>query len=315
MSRALRANEGPKNYTVSTRLKQVLALLILLAGFALLYRNVIPKLVHDWANDGNYSHGFLIVPIALYFVWERRGRLARAIPAPSVWGMAIILAGMALLMTGVLGSELFLTRISILGSIAGLILFLYGRHHLKILAFPVLFLLLMIPIPAIIFNQISFPLQLLASRFGELMLSVLGIPVLREGNVIQLANTSLEVAEACSGIRSLISLLTLGIVYGYFADRRLWVRILLALGTVPIAILANGFRVAGTGVAAHYYGQKAAEGFFHAFSGWLIFLLAFLMLFVLQHLICRVAPLRPSISDNKGASSAATQEGKCREEQ
>jgi exosortase len=148
----------------------------------------------------------------------------------------------------------------------------------------------MIPIPAIIFNQVAFPLQLLASRFGEMALLASQIPVLREGNVIHLANTSLEVAEACSGIRSLISLLTLGIVYGYFTDSRLWVRIALALGTIPIAIAANGIRVAGTGVAAHYYGAEAAQGFFHSFSGWIIFIAAFIMMFILYRVIAWAAP-------------------------
>jgi exosortase len=263
----------------------------LLAGcFALLYYNVIAKLVHDWYIDDNYSHGFLIVPIALYFVWERRSKLRQAVRAPSSWGLVIVLGSMAVLLAGILGSELFLTRVSILGTIAGAVLFLYGRNHFKILLLPIAFLLLMIPIPAIIFNQIAFPLQLLASRFGEMALTALQIPVLREGNVIQLANTSLEVAEACSGIRSLISLLTLGIVYGYFVDSRIWIRLLLIIGTIPIAIAANGIRVAGTGIAAHYYGPEAAQGFFHSFSGWIIFIAAFIMMFVLYRIIAWIAP-------------------------
>lgn len=252
---------------------------------------MIAGLVNDWTIDENYSHGFLILPIALYFVWERRSRLALAQLRPSLLGLVVILGSIAMLLAGVLGSELFLTRVSILGTIAGAVLFICGRHHLKILIFPISFLLLMIPIPAIIFNQIAFPLQLVASRFGELVLSGAGIPVLREGNVIQLANTSLEVAEACSGIRSLISLLTLGIIYGYFTDARIWARSALALATIPVAILANGLRVAGTGVAAHRFGPEAAQGFFHTFSGWLIFVIAFLMLFVLQHLIQWLVPV------------------------
>jgi len=153
-----------------------------------------------------------------------------------------------------------------------------------------LLLLLTVPIPAIIFNQIAFPLQLLASRFGETAISACGIPVLREGNVIMLATTSLEVAEACSGIRSLISLLTLGIVYGYFMHSSLWVRWVLALSSVPIAIFSNGIRVAGTGVAAHVLGPEAAEGFFHTFSGWLVFLVAFAMIFVFHRVIALFAP-------------------------
>jgi exosortase len=264
---------------------------VILAGcFAVLYQHVILKLVNDWYSDENYSHGFLIVPIALYFAWERKARLKDAVRAGSIWGLVVVVGSIALLLAGVLGSELFLTRISILGTIAGAILFLYGWNHLKILSFPIAFLLLMIPIPAIIFNQIAFPLQLLASRCGELALMACQIPVLREGNVIHLSNTSLEVAEACSGIRSLISLLTLGIVYGYFTDSRRWMRTVLAVGTIPIAIAANAIRVAGTGIAAHFYGEAAAQGFFHTFSGWIIFIAAFIMMFILYRILIIIAP-------------------------
>jgi exosortase len=156
--------------------------------------------------------------------------------------------------------------------------------------FPLAFLLLMIPIPAIIFNQIAFPLQLLASRFGETVLRLFNIPVLREGNVMTLANTQLEVAEACSGIRSLISLLTLGIVYGYFTDKRFLVRLVIALSTIPVAIVANGLRVAGTGIAAYHYGEEAAQGFFHEFSGWVVFVVSLVMLFVIHRTVLAVAP-------------------------
>ncbi|MBN2339464.1 MAG: exosortase [Acidobacteria bacterium] len=274
--------------------KVIAVILALLVCFAVLYRGVIAKLVHDWYVDDNYSHGFLIVPIALYFVWERRAKVREAAARPSLWGLVLVLGSMAMLLAGILGSELFLTRVSIVGTLAGVVLFLLGWNHLKILIFPIAFLLLMFPIPAIIFNQVAFPLQLLASRFGETALTLSQIPVLREGNVIHLANTSLEVAEACSGIRSLISLLTLGIVFGYFTDSRLWVRWALAIGTIPIAIAANGIRVAGTGIAAHHYGEAAAQGFFHSFSGWIIFVAAFIMMFLLYRIIAWIAPGRPA---------------------
>jgi exosortase len=266
---------------------------LLLAGSVwLLYGAVIRHLVHDWIRDENYSHGFLIVPLALYFVWERRNRLTSLPMEPSNLGLVIVLGSLGVLLAGVLGAELFLTRVSLIGLTAGSIVFLLGWRALRVLAFPVALLLLMIPIPALIFNQIAFPLQLLASQVGETTLRTLGVPVLREGNVIVLANTSLEVAEACSGIRSLISLLTLGIVYGYFSDPRGGVRAAIALSTIPIAIASNGARVAGTGIAAHYIGPEAAEGFFHTFSGWLMFVAAFLMLFVVVRLIVRLAPRR-----------------------
>jgi len=259
-------------------------------GFALLYWQVFVKLVMDWYNDDNYSHGFLIVPIALYFAWERRSKLKAAVQKPSVLGLVVVVGSIAVLLAGILGSELFLTRISIIGALIGTVLFLFGWQHLRILAFPIAFLLLMIPIPAIIFNQIAFPLQLLASRFGEAAMGIADVPVLREGNVLILANTTLEVAEACSGIRSLVSLLTLAIVLGYFSDRRLWVRLSVALSSIPVAVVTNGFRVAGTGIAAHKFGAAAAEGFFHEFSGWLVFVAAFGLTLAIQRVIALVAP-------------------------
>jgi len=263
-------------------------------SFAVLYRAVIDKLVFDWANDGNYSHGFLIVPIAAYFAWERRQKLLGATARPSAFGLVVILGSLATLIAGILGAELFLTRMSMIGVTAGVVLFVLGWQHLRILAFPIAFLVLMVPIPALIFNQIAFPLQLLASRFGETTMMMIDIPVLREGNLIIMANTTLEVAEACSGIRSLVSLLTLGIIYSYFTDPRSGVRVVTTLATIPIAIVANGLRVAGTGVAAHFYGEEAATGFFHTFSGWLVFVVAFVMLFVVMQLIQRITPQRPT---------------------
>jgi len=275
---------------VSTRSRLIVAITFLVCSFGLLYRPVILKLVRDWGADENYSHGFLIVPLAAYLVWERRHALRALTPRPSAWGLAIVAGSLGVLLAGLLGAELFLSRIAMVGTLAGGVVFVLGWVHLKRLAFPLGVLLLMIPIPAIIFNQIVFPLQLLASRVGEASLSALGIPVLREGNVIVLANTSLEVAEACSGIRSLISLLTLGIVYGYFTDRRASVRTAIALSTIPVAIVANGMRVAGTGILAHYYGPATAEGFFHEFAGWMVFVVAFLMLFVLMRIFLWLAP-------------------------
>jgi exosortase len=273
---------------------QVMSSWLLLAlPCAWLYAPVIAKLVHDWRVDENYSHGFLVVPLAAWFAWQQRDRLAAARQKPSAVGLFIICGALALVIVGRLGAELFLTRISLLVMLAGAIVFLHGWQHLRVLAFPLLFLLLMVPLPAIVFNHIAFPLQLLASRVGTAGIQACAVPVLREGNVIVLADTSLEVAEACSGIRSLVSLLTLGILYGYFTDPRPWMRTLIALSTVPIAIAANAARVTGTGVLAHYYGVEAATGFFHTFSGWLVFVVAFLLLFVVARLLALLAPPAP----------------------
>jgi exosortase len=262
----------------------------ILIGMLVVYLPMLQKLVYDWGHDDNYSHGFLIVPIAAYLVWERRADLVAARESPSWLGLAVVAVSLMMLVAGQLGAELFLTRVSLIGVLAGAVLFLYGWEHLRITWFPLAFLILMIPIPAIIFNQIAFPLQLLASRFGETVLQLFDIPVLREGNVITLANTQLEVAEACSGIRSLISLLTLGIVYGYFTDKRLSVRVALAIATIPVAIIANGLRVAGTGIAAYRYGQEAAQGFFHEFSGWVVFVVSLALMFLIHRTLRAVAP-------------------------
>ena len=270
----------------------------------LVFWQVFVRLVDAWIVDGNYSHGFLIIPIALYFVWERREKLVAASRRPSWLGLVVLAGGIGILLAGLWGSELFLSRVALLPVIAGIVLFLLGWNHLRILTFPIAFLLLMIPIPAIIFNQIAFPLQMFASRVGEWAISAVGIPVLREGNLLVLAHTTLEVAEACSGIRSLVSLITLGIVYGYFMDPRLWVRMLIVASAVPVAILANGARVAGTGMAAHWIGKEAAEGFFHEFSGWIVFLFAFVMILILQKFIVKIAP-KPVETLPPPASAAA----------
>jgi exosortase D (VPLPA-CTERM-specific) len=261
---------------MSTRRQVVIGCLVV--SFAVLFKDVVAKLVFDWGSDDNYSHGFLVVPVASYIVWRRRVRLAALPVRPSAAGLMIVLASLVTLVIGMIGAELFLTRLALLGTLVGTILFLWGGAHLQELRFPLLLLALTIPIPGIIFNQITFPLQLVASRFGEYAIAACQIPVLREGNVITLATTSLEVVEACSGIRSLVSLLTMALIWGYLTDSPLWLRGLLALASVPIAIFANGIRVAGTGVAAHFLGPAAAEGFFHTFSGWLVFLVAGVLL-------------------------------------
>ena len=284
---------------------QLLATLVLLASFVVVYHQVIVGLVRDWAEDGNYSHGFLVVPIALYFVWERRHRLAAAVCRPTNLGLLFVVGSLLLFATGVLAAERFLTRISMLGTLAGLILYIGGWKQLRVLAFPVAFLLLMIPLPTIIFNEIAFPLQLLASRCGEATIAAFGVPVLREGNIIVMANTRLEIVEACSGIRSLISLVTLGIVYGYFMDPRQGVRVTIALLAIPVAIATNALRVAGTGIAAHYYGPEVADGFFHTFSGLLVFIVALSLLFALQFLLTWLLP-HPQAPRHDPVTASAT---------
>ncbi len=258
---------------------------ILAAGLIWMYWGILLSLGRQWASDDNYSHGFFVIPLAAFFVWERRAALALATNRPSWLGLAVIAMSLLLLVAGRLGAELFLTRISLIGVLAGITLFVWGWEHLRVVAFPIAFLLLMVPLPAIIFNKMAFPLQLLASQVGETVIAAAGIPVVREGNVLQLSTRDLEVAEACSGIRSLVSLLMLAIVLGYFTERRTGARVLIALAAVPIAIAANAARVAGTGIASELVSPAAAEGFFHSFSGWLLFVVAFAALLLVQRLI------------------------------
>jgi exosortase D (VPLPA-CTERM-specific) len=280
-------------------LSSVAALVLVGIGLAIAYSGVLLKLVGDWATNENYSHGFLVAPVAVYLAWERRATLNRLAQRPSPAGVIVILLGVGLLVAGVLGAELFLTRVSFVVVLSGSILFLLGWEHVRALAFPLAFLLLMIPIPSVVFNQIAFPLQIVASKFGETVLWLWGIPVLREGNLITLASTTLEVAEACSGVRSLVSLLTLGILYGHFVESRPLVRILLAIAAVAVTIPANGLRVAAIGIAVHYMGPQAAEGWFHTASAWLVFASACGFLLGLHRLIRQDDPaqIEPRAAD------------------
>jgi exosortase len=274
--------------------QRTLAICVALAiAIALMYAGMWTGLVAQWSADDNYSHGFFVVPLALYFAWERRAAFAAAPVRPGIGGLVVLAGSLLVWAAGTLGSELFLTRVSLLGVVGGAIWFIWGARHARIMAFPVLFLLLMVPLPTIVFNQLAFPLQLLASNVGETAITAAGVPVLREGNVLHLPARTLEVAEACSGIRSLVSLLMLAIVLGYFSESRTPARVALALAAVPIAILANAARVAGTGLAAEWLGPAAAEGFFHTFSGWLVFVIAFAGLLVVQQVLARVRWSRP----------------------
>ena len=231
----------------TTTASRAIALTAPCAACVLLFQQVIADLVRDWWRDGNYSHGFVIAPVAAYLVWQRRRELMLP-PAPSLFGVFVVIASLGLFVVGQLGAELFLSRVALVGAIAGAVLFLAGRPHLRALVFPLTLLLLTVPLPAIVFNEIALPLQLLASRLGVAALSLTGVPVLREGNVIVLSHTTLQVAEACSGIRSLMSLITLGILYSYFIVSRAWRRIAVVASTIPIAIAMNAVRIAGVGL-------------------------------------------------------------------
>jgi exosortase len=259
---------------------------LLTALVALLYAPILEHLVRQWSTDPDYGHGFFILPFSLYVLWRLRGRWMNTEVKPSNLGLVVMLGAIGLLFVGSLGAELFTSRFSLLVLIAGMIIFLAGWKLLRAVSFPLAFLIFMIPLPAIIYNQITFPLQLLASRFATFWLELVRVPVLRDGNVLILSNYSLEVVEACSGIRSLMTLISLAVIYTYFAEPRRWVRYLLVILMVPIAIVSNAIRIMGAGVMAHQFGPSAAEGFLHGFSGWVIFLAALVLLLV-SHWILR----------------------------
>ena len=284
-------------------------------AIAFTYATVLAKLAHDWWYDENYSHGLLIPFIIGYILWVQRDKLAQ-VPVRSslLWGGAAILCALFALWAGVAGAELYTQRLSLILIIAGTIVYFWGFKLLQWLLVPLGLLFLAIPIPAIIFNKIAFPLQLFASRCAVWSMSLLGIPVLRQGNIIELKplnsfdTKKLEVVEACSGIRSLMTLVTLAVVFAYFTHTPdpddpgsgkpfgwltsywFWRSVIIVGSAVPIAILTNAFRVSGTGVLAHYYGTAVADGFFHTFSGWAIYIVAFILLFGIGMIIDRFRP-------------------------
>jgi exosortase len=245
-------------------------------------------LVAQWYGDADMGHGFFVPVIAGYIAWQRRDQIAGRLPQPNWWGLAIMIWAGLQLYLATLGAEVFLARTSLVISLIGAVLLLGGKQYLRIFAFPLFLLFFMIPIPAVIYNQITFPLQLLASRVAEGAISLLQIPIIREGNVLELASQKLNVVEACSGIRSLLTLTFLSLVYGYFCEKRMWIRVFLFLSTVPIAIVANAGRVTLTGVIANYK-PELAEGLFHEAQGWVIFMVAFAILALLHQLLVRVA--------------------------
>ncbi len=248
-----------------------------IAWFAILivavYSPIVNGLVRNWIVDEDMGHGFFVPLVAGYIVWQRRERLWAIEWKPAWWGIALILWGAFQSYFGLLGAEYFLQRTALLFTLVGVLLVFGGMPLLRELAFPLLLLPFMIQIPTIIYNKITFPLQIFASTVAENVLNLINIPTLREGNVLKLPNQTLNVAEACSGIRSLLSLTFLSLVYAYFFDRRVWMRAALFVATIPIAIAANAGRVTITGILG-YFDPDLAKGFSHELEGWIIFLIA-----------------------------------------
>jgi exosortase len=261
------------------------AVVALLVATAALYGPVLLKLWHDWQSDESYSHGVLVAPIAAWLAWRVRDRLRAAPLRPSMSGLVIVIGSLAVFGAGSLAAELFITRISLVGVIAGTIVFVCGWKHFRIVAFPVAFLVFMIPLPTVVFDQVTQSLQLVASGMGERLLRAAAIPVLRDGNILTLPTITLNVTDACSGIRSLVSLLAVTSLVAYLDQPTTVSQIVLTLSAVPLAIGLNGLRVALTGIAASRFGPDMARGFVHEASGWAMFLVAFLGIWLLHRMM------------------------------
>jgi exosortase len=263
---------------------------------AVLYYRVVIKLVYDWYSLPDYSHGFLVPVFAAFLVWDKRKAITETPIKPTWAGIVLVVFAIGVLILGVYGVELFTARISFVLLLTGIIWTLLGSAMLRELRFPLMVLVLAIPFPAIVFNQITFPLQLFASKIASQILPVLGVPVLLEGNVIRLPVMPLEVAEACSGIRSLMSLFTLAVFYGYFLEKTTIRRIILALASIPIAVTANSLRIVGTGLCVQYWDPDKALGFFHEFSGWVMFVISLGCLYLVHRAMRLILPVKAKTS-------------------
>jgi exosortase len=255
------------------------------------YAGVFTHLVRQWDHDPDMSHGFFVPLVSAFLIWQRRAEIAAIKPRPTWWGLALVLYGTAQLYLATLGAELFLARTAFVITMFGVVLMLGGPPVLRKLAFPLFLLFFMVPIPAVLYNRVTFPLQILASTFAGDGLAWLGLPVLREGNILELPQQRLSVVEACSGIRSLLTLAFLAVVYGQFFEKKIWVRVALFLATVPIAIVANASRVTLTGIISDWK-PDLAEGFFHTAQGWVIFMVSLFLLIAFHQVLTRLAPVR-----------------------
>lgn len=263
-----------------------------------LYAPLGLRLAKQWWQDPNATHGFFVPIFSLFLLWEGRAKLAALRLKPSWVGLVMLVCGLLALALGTISSEFFLTRISFLLFVAGVVVFLAGWKHLAAISFPLAFLVLMIP-SATVLGQITFPLQILASKAASFVLTAVGVSAVREGNIILLPNARLEVAEACSGVRSLFSLITLTVIYGYLVETKTMVRILLVLIAVPVSVLANALRIAVTAVVVDFWGVQGAQGTLHLLSGWVIFAGSLGLIF-LFHRLSKMVLLSPKESVEQG---------------
>jgi exosortase len=251
----------------------------------IMYAPVLSSLARQWWNDPNYGHGFFVPIFAGYILWSERARWSLLRFRPNNFGLAIMVFAIGLRVIGMLGAELFMARLSLLILISGMVMFLAGSGALRSISFPLGYLLFMIPLPAIVYYQLTLPLQLWASRLAATGLVALGIHTVRQGNLLFLPNCTLNVVEACSGIRSLLSLLAAAVAYGYLAEASTSKRVVLAAASIPIAIATNGLRLVATGVLSYFFGPGVDSGVVHLTLGLCAFTLAFLSILLLHKVL------------------------------
>lgn len=253
--------------------------ILLLVMWFVVFSPIIPELYRVWLNHSNNSHGILVPFVSLYFIWQKRDELKKATISSSYLGAVLLLASMAVYLLSLAGNVAFVSRLMMVVSLSGLVLYLFGKEIFYVISFPLLFLLFMVPVPDSFISIVSLPLQLFASNISSTIISAFSIPVYREGNMLYFVQTQLEVAEACSGIRSIVSLTMLSVIFIYLSRRGIGWKAVLGLSAIPIALVANIIRVTGTGILAHHFGDSVAKGFLHEFSGLAVFAFGFFVLY------------------------------------
>jgi exosortase D (VPLPA-CTERM-specific) len=281
----------------------ILPATVMLAAIVAIYWDTLAGLYRQWMNNEDYSHGVLILPLAAYLVWEKRKAILELTPRMDWRGLLLMTAAVGLFVVGELGAELFTTRFSIITLFIGAVWWIYGYAVVRAMAFPLLLLYMMLPLPGFVHRNLTFPLQMVASSVSVDILNALGFLAYREGNIIDMGFSQFQVVEACNGLRFILPLLTLGVIFAFYRPMAWWKRLVLVCITVPLAVATNVVRIAGTGILAHYYGVEVARGFFHDFSGWAVFMVCFALFLGVAFVLSKF-PGRPRSRDRRGPATA-----------